>query len=61
MDRARRIAGLNPQVHNLVVNTLCGFEFDTIDGGATGSSKMKLAKLYPGVDKSTVEAMIPWP
>jgi glutaconate CoA-transferase subunit B len=57
---ARRAAGLGPQGPNMVVSTLGVFDFDTADG-AGGSCEMRLLKLYPGVEQSTIEAMIPWP
>ena len=58
---ARQAAGLDPQGPNLVVCTLGVFDFDTPDRGVSGSCEMRLAKLYPGVDASTTEAIVPWP
>lgn len=58
---ARARAGLAPQGPNLVVSTMGVFDFDTPDGGATGSCELRLAKLYPGADVDTVRAIVPWP
>ena len=58
---ARRKAGLPDQGPNLVVSTMGVFDFDTPDGGRTGTCEMRLAKIFPGIDVSTIEAIIPWP
>jgi glutaconate CoA-transferase subunit B len=58
---ARRAAGLAPQGPNLVVSTLAVFDFDTPDGGESGSCEMQLTKLYPGISSEVVQALIPWP
>jgi glutaconate CoA-transferase subunit B len=53
---ALRISLQGPNMNS----TLGVFDFDTADG-AGGSCEMRLLKLYPGVEQSTIEAMIPWP
>jgi glutaconate CoA-transferase subunit B len=57
---AREAAGLAPQGPNLVVSTMGVFDFDTSDGGQTGSCELRLAKLYPGIEPDTVRAIVPW-
>ena len=58
---ARMDAGLDPQGPNLVVSTMGVFDFDTEDGGRTGSCQLRLIKTYPNVDPDVVRALIPWP
>ena len=58
---ARSKAGLRPQGPNLVVSSMGVFDFDTTDGGASGSCELRLAKLFPGIDADVVQALIPWP
>lgn len=58
---SRRAAGLAPQGPNLVVSTMGVFEFDTPDGGETGSCEMVLAKTFGGISPGTVREIIPWP
>lgn len=58
---ARAAAGLAPQGPNLLVSTMGVFDFDTPDGGVTGSCQMRLLKTYPGFDPDVVQALIPWP
>jgi glutaconate CoA-transferase, subunit B len=58
---ARRAAGLSPQGPNLVVSTMGVFNFDTSDGGDTGTCEMQLLRTYPTIPADAVAAMIPWP
>ncbi len=57
---ARGRAGLAPQGPNVVVSTMGVFGFDTADGGRTGSCEMVLTDLFPNVEVSTIQAIIPW-
>ena len=57
--RAR--AGLDPQGPNLVISTMGVFDFDTGDGGRSGSCELRLTKTFPGIDAETVRAIVPWP
>jgi glutaconate CoA-transferase subunit B len=57
---ARRAAGLSPQGPNLVVSTMGVFDFDTPDGGDTGSCEMRLLKTFPNMPADAVAAMVPW-
>jgi glutaconate CoA-transferase subunit B len=58
---ARRAAGLSAQGPNLVVSTMGVFNFDTPDGGDSGSCEMQLLKTYPNMPADAVAAMVPWP
>jgi glutaconate CoA-transferase subunit B len=58
---AREEAGLEPQGPNLVVSTMGVFDFDTDDGGRTGSCQLRLIKTYPDVEPEVVQSLIPWP
>ena len=58
---ARAASGLDPQGPNLVVSTMGVFDFDTADGGASGSCQLRLSKLFPGVDAEGIDAILPWP
>jgi glutaconate CoA-transferase subunit B len=58
---ARRAAGLSPQGPNLVVSTMGVFNFDTPDGGDSGSCEMQLVKTYANLPADAVAALIPWP
>jgi glutaconate CoA-transferase subunit B len=58
---ARSEAGLDPQGPNLVISTMGVFDFDTEDGGRTGSCQLRLIKTYPDFDAEVVRALIPWP
>lgn len=58
---ARTAAGLAPQGPNVVVSTLGVFDFDTPDGGDTGSCEMVLQKTFPNVLVDTIRDTIPWP
>ncbi len=58
---ARAAAGLEPQGPNLVVSTMGVFDFDTPDGGETGSCELRLTKVFPGIEADVIDAMLPWP
>ena len=58
---ARAAAGLEPQGPNLVVSTMGVFDFDTPDGGETGSCELRLTKVFPGIEPEVIDAMLPWP
>ena len=58
---ARGRAGLAPQGPNLVVSSMGVFDFDTPDGGGSGSCRLRLCKLFPGIEADVVQALIPWP
>lgn len=57
---ARRAAGLADQGPNLVISTMGVFDFDTPDGGQTGSCELQLKKLYPNTKTADIEAILPW-
>lgn len=57
----RQAAGLAPQGPNLVVSTLGVFDFETPDGGQSGSCELRLSKVFPGVTPDSVQSLIPWP
>ena len=58
---ARQAAGLPDQGPNLVISTMGVFDFDTPDGGRTGSCEMRLTKLYPDITIDAIRAILPWP
>jgi glutaconate CoA-transferase, subunit B len=57
---ARRAAGLRPQGENLVVSTMAVFDFDTPDGGETGTCELRVRKLLAGIPIDAVQALLPW-
>jgi glutaconate CoA-transferase subunit B len=57
----RAASGLDTQGPNLVVSTMGVFDFDTEDGGATGSCQLRLRKLFPGAKPEVIDDMLPWP
>jgi glutaconate CoA-transferase subunit B len=58
---ARTAAGLDAQGPNLVVSTMGVFDFDTPDGGRSGSCQLRLIKTHPEIDPEVVQSLIPWP
>lgn len=57
---ARREAGLDAQGPNLVVSTMGVFDFDTQDGGETGTCELRLRKVFDGIPAEAVRAIVPW-
>lgn len=58
---ARRRAGLRPQGPNYVVSTMGVYQYDTPDGGDSGSCELVLTGVFPNVDPEVVQALVPWP
>jgi glutaconate CoA-transferase subunit B len=58
---ARAAAGLDPQGPNLVISTMGVFDFDTPDGGQSGSCELRLVKTLGGISADAACSIVPWP